>query len=144
MSVTSQFAVGVHILALLALNPDEPLTSELMAASVNTNPVVIRRILGQLREARLVSIQRGVDGGARLTHSLDEITLLAVYQAVEQGHIFPLHKQAPNPNCMVGANIQAVLMETFHEAELAMEQALAKVTVGQIVNEVVSRASKTA
>ena len=65
-TISSRMAVAVHVLAYLAWRRDEPITSERMASSVNTNPVVVRRIMGSLRNAGLVSVQPGVGGSAQL------------------------------------------------------------------------------
>ena len=143
MSINSQFAVAVHILSLLAQDEDGQLTSDTIAGSVNTNPVVIRRILGKLRDARLVVVHSGVNGGARLARPASKINLLEVYRAVEQADLFSLHNQPPNPDCTIGANIEAVLEDTFDRAQAAMFQALADVTVGQILQSVLSRAGTT-
>lgn len=73
MKISSRFSVAIHILSLLHLNKATGITSESLAASVNTNPVVIRRIIGQLKNAQLVANHRG-SKGATLIRSLDEIT----------------------------------------------------------------------
>ncbi len=110
MKISSRFTVAVHILSLVAIERNELCTSEWIAESVNTNPVVIRRVIGKLRDAELVQVRRGV-GGATLQKPLEEITLLDVYRAVDvvdEGELFQMHDK-PNPNCPVGANIEAVL-----------------------------------
>ena len=56
--MTSRFTVAIHILSLLDLNQGESITSEDLAVSVNTNPVVIRKILGILKKAGLIQIQK--------------------------------------------------------------------------------------
>ena len=136
MSTSSRFAVAVHVLALLAMDGEQLITSEHIAGSVNTNPVVIRRILGTLREADLVIAQAGAGGGASLARRPERITLLDVYQAVEKGDVFSLHPRSPNPHCVCGGHIQAVLEEVFSKAEAVMEGVLAEVTVAQIVQEI--------
>lgn len=133
MNVCSRFAVAVHTLALLALAEEQPVTSEFVADSVNTNPVVIRRILGALREAGLVTSQPGAGGGWKLTRRPETITLLDVYQAVEEKPLFALHHRPPNQNCRVGRNIQSALTAFFGEAETAMEQGLARRTVAEVL-----------
>ncbi len=138
--INSRFAVAVHILSILALKERETISSEAIAGSVNTNPVVIRRILGDLRRARLVVIQPGAGGGARLARDAAKITLLEIYQAVEDTALFALHPQQPNPDCEIGANIQAVLEVTFDRAEAAMFRTLAGTTVDQILHDVLNRA----
>ncbi|HEU5374175.1 MAG TPA: Rrf2 family transcriptional regulator [Ktedonobacteraceae bacterium] len=133
IATNSQFAIAIHILTLLAQSPDEPVTSERMAGSINTNPVFVRRILGHLSRAGLVASQSGVGGGWRLRREPAEITLLEVYQAVQEGHLLSLHHSTPNPDCLVGRNIQRSLMHCFGEAEQAFEQTLARQTVAQVL-----------
>jgi Rrf2 family protein len=129
----SQFAIGIHILTLLAQNPEEPLTSEDIAGSVNTHPVFIRRILGMLNKAGLVTSQSGVGGGWRLRRAPKTITLLEVYHAVDENHLLSLHHRSPNSACLVGRNIQSSLEDIFEEAEQALEQVLATRTVAQVL-----------
>jgi Rrf2 family protein len=134
MQISSRFSVGVHVLTLLAMSPvGELLTSDRIAGSVNTNPVVIRRILGQLKKAGLVEV-RAAAGGTYLRRAPADITLLDVYRAVEvvEGRLFSMH-ESPNPNCLVGRTIQAALDETLVRAQAALEQELAGVTIAQVV-----------
>jgi Rrf2 family protein len=134
MQISSRFSVAVHVLTLLAVTPaGELLTSDRMAGSVNTNPVVIRRILGQLKKAGLVEV-RAAAGGTYLRRNPADITLLDVYQAVEvvEGNLFSMHDK-PNPKCPVGRNIQAALDDTLRRAQAALEQQLAGVSVAQVV-----------
>lgn len=139
--ISSRVAVAVHVLAYLAWRSDGPSTSERIAASVNTNPVVVRRIVGALRNAGMVSVQPGVGGGAVLARQPDDITLLEVYRAVEDGgELFSLHAQPPSRECNVGANIVEVLQGVFIRAHSAMEEVLAGVTVAQVGREVMGRA----
>lgn len=141
MSISSRSAVGVHVLALLAQAGDEPLSSEVMAGSVNTNAVVIRRELGLLRQAGLVRSQEGSGGGWRLARNPKRITLLDVYRAVEKEALFSLHNQQPNPACLVGRNIQGALDDVFGDAEAAMERRLEKTTIYDVLGAVQKRAS---
>jgi len=133
MQISSRFSVAVHVLTLLAVTPaGELLTSDRMAGSVNTNPVVIRRILGQLKKAGLVEV-RAAAGGTYLRRAAAAITLLDVYRAVEvvEHNLFSIHDK-PNPKCPVGRNIQAALDDTLRQAQAALEQQLAGVNVAQI------------
>lgn len=135
MQISSRFSIGVHILSLLAINPHEHNTSEWIAGSVGTNPVVIRRVLGQLKKAGLANVKAG-SGGATLARDLDGITLLDVYRAVEvvdEGELFHVHEQ-PNPSCAVGANIEGVLRLMLVKAQEAMEGVLAAVTLAELVH----------
>ncbi|MFY0544395.1 Rrf2 family transcriptional regulator [Brevibacillus sp. H7] len=133
--ISSRFSIAVHILSLLALSTS-PCTSDFIAESVQTNPVVIRRIMGKLKKAGLVNVRAGT-GGASLRKELDQITLLDVYRAVEvveKGDLFHFHDH-PNPDCPVGANIEAVFRSTLLQAQSAMEHVLAQVTMKQLVSE---------
>jgi Rrf2 family protein len=140
MTKSSRFVIATHTLALLANGDGEPITSEWIAGSVNTNPVVIRRILSMLARAGLIATQEGAKGGTRLARPANEIDLLVVYRAVEEGDLFASHPQPPNPACPVGCNIQAALAPTLDAAEEAMAKSLAKTTVADVVKSV--RATK--
>ena len=134
MKISSRFTVAVHILSLVAIEQNELCTSEWIAESVNTNPVVIRRVIGKLRDAELVQVRRGV-GGATLQKPLQEITLLDVYRAVEvveEGELFQMHEK-PNLNCPVGANIEVVLELILLRAQEAMESVLHEITMEELV-----------
>ncbi|MBP1157222.1 MULTISPECIES: Rrf2 family transcriptional regulator [unclassified Paenibacillus] len=133
--ISSRFSIAVHILSLVSLS-SLPCTSDFIASSVNTNPVIIRRIIGQLKHAGLVYVKAGT-GGTYLRKELDQITLLDVYKAVEvveKGDLFNFHEH-PNPVCPVGANIESVLRSNMLRAQSAMEQELAQVTLKQLVTE---------
>jgi Rrf2 family protein len=140
MKISSRFTVAVHILSLLALERNRVCTSEWIAGSVNTNPVVIRRVLGMLKKAELVHVRAGA-GGANLTKNLNEITLLDVYRAVdvvEEGELFQFHEN-PNPNCPVGSNIQPVLELVLRKAQDAMEKVLEDITMEEITAGIVQK-----
>lgn len=134
MTSSSRFAVAVHILALMALDGEKPITSEQIARSVNTHPVVIRRLLGRLRRGRLVIAVPGVGGGARLARPPEQITLLQVYRSVEDGDLFSLPQHPPDPACTCGRNIETVLRHVFAQAEEALASELADVTVAQVLH----------
>jgi Rrf2 family protein len=136
MSTNSRFTVAIHILTLLAHNGRDALTSEYIAGSVNTNPVVIRRLFASLRAAKLVASHGGVGGGWQLLRSPETITLKDIFQAVERGSLFPLHSNLPNPRCPVGGTIQRALKTHFESAQLALEKDLAHITVADLVKEV--------
>lgn len=126
MKITSRFTVAVHtLLAINTFNDEYKTTSDFIAASVNVNPVVIRRVLGQLKDAGMIAVARGT-GGVQIIKPLEEITLYDVYKAVdsvEEGNLFHFH-ESPNPNCPVGKNIHAVLDKHLETAQCALEQSL--------------------
>jgi Rrf2 family protein len=133
MSTNSRFAVAVHVLSLMAWSGEEPLKSEQVAESVNTNPVVIRRMLLELAEAGLVVSQTGSLGGSRLANDPAKTTLLDVYRALEYGGVFSLHKAPPSRDCPVGVNIETVLGEVLSEVDSAVERVLQNITINDVV-----------
>src|SRR5262245_54952676 len=102
MNMSSRFTVALHVLTVLAFLDGQWVTSQTIASSVNTNPVVIRRLLADLHKAKLVRSQGGPGGGWRLVHAAGRVTLRDVYRAVEGSTLFPLHGRPPNPSCVVG------------------------------------------
>jgi Rrf2 family protein len=139
MAANSQFAIAVHILAMLAKSCEQRIKSDYIAKSVNTNPVVIRRLLSTLYENGLVVSQTGVCGGSCLTRKPENIGLLEVYRAVSKGEVFSLHPNTPDQNCSIGKNIPAVLEKLQREIDGAIEEKLSKYTLQDVI-EIVARA----
>ena len=109
----------------------------MIAGSVNTNPALIRRLLTMLAEAGLTTSQLGAGGGALLAREPAALTLLDVYRAVDDARLFALHREEPNPACMVGRNIQSVLRGVIDDAQQAMEASLAARTLADVTDDVV-------
>lgn len=136
MQISSRFTMGVHTLLCIAYFKDEKVTSKFIAASVNANPVVIRRALGQLKAAGLITVEAGV-GGASLARAPENITLLDVFDAVEAApdELFSFHDN-PNPACPVGSSIHAVLDDKLASAQNALRDDLRKTTLADLLEEV--------
>lgn len=136
MKITSRFTVAVHTLLVIHFfEGKEKTTSEFIAASVNVNPVVIRRALLSLKAAGMVEVKAG-SGGASIVKDLKDITLFDVYRAVDSvdGDIFHFHEN-PNPACAVGKNIHAVLDTHLADAQRALENELKRVTLYDLTQE---------
>ena len=137
MQMTSRMTVAVHtLLAIDYFQADYKVTSDFLAASVQVNPVVIRRILLSLRDAGLVTVARG-SGGASLARPPERITLLDVCRAVEgtePGQLFRFHAN-PNPQCPVGRQIHGVLDKHLLQAQEAFESSLAAVPIADLRRE---------
>lgn len=134
--VNCRFTVAIHMLCMLAAQHPKPLTSEFIAGSVNTNPVVIRRLLAVLRRAGLVKSQPGVRGGWELVAKPNSITLGGLYQIVRPGTVFAMHSQQPNVLCPVGRNIQRGLGSHYRKAQAAMEAQLDRTTIADLIEDV--------
>lgn len=137
MQSSSKFAVAIHALALARIAKEaasgRAITSEQMAESVNTNPVVIRRILGSLRDAGLVNSQPGPGGGWTLTRPPADISLRDIYRALEDEPLFALPQREPGAECPLGKQFPFVVERCFRDAEQAMEAHLANVTVADVI-----------
>ncbi|MFD2656342.1 Rrf2 family transcriptional regulator [Gracilibacillus thailandensis] len=130
--INTRFSVAIHILTLVATQNDKGVTSDFIAKSVNTNPVVIRRIGSLLKKANLLKGGPGV-AGYSLVIEPSKITLLDIYRAVtSEEELFAVHDH-PNPNCDVGRNIQATLDFSLTRAQKAMENELNKQTLADII-----------
>lgn len=139
MQFSSRLPVAVHILLAIAVfDGKEKTTSEFLAGSVNVNPVVVRRTLGQLKSAGLVQVKAG-EGGAFLAKAPEQITLLDVFRAVEEEQaLFHFHDN-PNPDCPVGRNVHAVLDQRLEEVQNAMKSQLAATTLQMLLDDVWNR-----
>ena len=134
MQISSRFTLAIHIIACIETFKNEyKVTSDFLADSTNVNPVIVRKILGQLKSAGIVEVARG-SGGAVLSKPLDRITFLDIYKAVEcveNGELFHFHEN-PNPKCPVGRNIHTVLDNRLDKVQQAMENELKKITLADI------------
>ena len=136
MKIASRFTVAVHTLLVIhTFGREQKTTSDFIAASVQVNPVIIRRTLLSLKAAGMIEVKAG-SGGATIVRDLKDITLYDVYRAVDsvEGDIFHFHEN-PNPACPVGKNIHAVLDTHLADAQAAMENELKKVTLFDLTHE---------
>ncbi|MCI8640205.1 MAG: Rrf2 family transcriptional regulator [Coprococcus sp.] len=141
MQISSRFTIAVHVLICIeTFKSDYKVTSDFLASSVNVNPVVIRRLLQQLKRAGLISVKRG-SGGTDIDKPLNEITLLDVYRAVEcveGGELFHFHEN-PNQLCPVGKNIHAILDARLDGIQKAMEKEMETISLQDVVNDAKKR-----
>jgi Rrf2 family protein len=128
--------MAVHVLAVLAYKDGARVTSTLLASSVNTNPVVIRRLLLALQKARLVETRKGAGLGSGLGRPPGRINLGEVYRAVESHECFTMAKGKPNHACPVGQCIQGELEKVFISAETALERELSRTSLADILDTV--------
>ena len=135
MQISSRFTISIHMMACMETFKNQyKITSDFLAGSIQVNPVIIRRILSQLKDAGLVDVKRGT-GGAAVARPLGEITFLDVYRAVdciEENTLFHFHEN-PNPNCPVGKNIHNILDDKLYRVQSAMERELKAITLADVM-----------
>ena len=140
MSTNFRFAMATHIMAILAIKGHGPTTSEFMAGSINTNPVVVRRLIASLGKAGLVHAQRGAAGGVTLAREPGRIRLWDIHEAVEANESFAVH-QHPSEACPVGRKIQRIMADVQSRTEQAMKAELSGITLADVVGEIGVRAA---
>jgi len=120
----TRFATAIHIMTLLAKNPQEWLTSDWLAGSINVNPVIVRKELGNLKKSGLVESRQGKDGGVRIGKNADEINVAEIYQAIKNSEVLGKKNLNPNPLCNVGKDINKNLNVLFSETDDLVDQFL--------------------
>lgn len=134
--------MAVHVLAVLAYKEGDRATSAFLAGSINTNPVIVRRLLLSLQKAKLVDTCKGAGSGSRLSRSPARINLAEVYRSVEDSESFASPSRKPSSDCPVGNCILDALDKIFTSAQAAMEQDLARTTLADVLR--IVKAGKTA
>ncbi|MGN0728182.1 Rrf2 family transcriptional regulator [Treponema sp.] len=134
MQISSRFTLAVHIFACIEqFAKTSKVTSDFLAGSTNVNPVIIRKLLGQLKNAGLIDVARGT-GGTTISRPLEKITFLDIYRAVEcveNEQLFHFHEN-PNPDCPVGKNIHHILDGKLERVQSAMEKELEAITLADV------------
>lgn len=143
MQISTKFTIAIHILAAVDFFGDQTkVTSDLLASSIGSNPVIIRNIMSDLQHAGIISTKRG-PGGIEIIKPLDQITFYDVYEAVEKNkdQLFNFHDN-PNPACPVGRNIHTALDGRLASAQHSFEEDLKQYTIADVVKDVRSEAAK--
>ena len=137
MQISSRFTIAVHIFSCINIfEKEHKITSDFLAGSVNVNPVVIRKLLSQLKAAGLVEVQRG-SGGASIVKPLEDITFLDINRAVgciENGELFHFHEN-PSTECPVGRNIHRILDDKLQQVQKALEAELDNITLADVIRD---------
>ena len=137
MQITSKFTIAVHIITAIDYFKDsEKVTSNFLAGSVGANPVIVRNVMGSLKEAGIIDISQG-KSGIRLAKELNKITFFDVYKAVdcvnEEG-LFHFHEN-PNMACPVGRNIHKAVEGKLLRVQQAMEDEMKSITLADVVTD---------
>ena len=137
MQISSRFTIAIHMLTCMeTFKDDYKITSDFLSGSINVNPVIIRRLLSQLKDAGMIEVKRGT-GVASIVKPLEQITFLDVYRAVEcieENTLFHFHEN-PNPDCLVGKNIHNILDDKLLRVQDAMERELKAITLADVMED---------
>ena len=137
MQISSRFTIAIHMFACMeTFGQEYKITSDFLASSINVNPVIIRKILSQLKNAGLIEVARGT-GGTTATRPIDKITFYDVYLAVDlldEGELFHFHDN-PNELCPVGRNIHRIMDYRLEEIQSAMEEKMRSITIADIMED---------
>ncbi|MCI5723687.1 MAG: Rrf2 family transcriptional regulator [Erysipelotrichaceae bacterium] len=137
MQVSSKFTIAIHILTAIAYFKDtQKETSSSLAGSIGANPVIVRNVMGKLKEAGIIHVSQG-QSGIKLAKDVEDISLYDIYHAVEnieETGLFRFHEN-PNANCPVGRNIHVAVDPHLIDAQEAMETSLKSVSLKTIVDD---------
>jgi Rrf2 family protein len=139
-SVNTQFSIAVHALAAIA-NYKTSFTSEVLAGSVNANPVFVKRILVKLSKANLVKTTVGKSGGYDLARGPESISLFDIYSAVNPPAAFAIHAYPESKGCVVSSNIKEVMGEVLVDTQKAVDDDLKRTSLADVVAKIRSKAS---
>lgn len=142
MAANTRFAVAIHAMGMLAFGDQLNVTSDDIARSIRTNPVVVRRLLAQLTRRGLVMVKLGAGGGARLTRPPEQITLSDIYLALGEGPIFQVPLLDETHDCAVGRNVGPVLTGLLLRAEKGLLAELRTVTLAEVIGKVMRRVKR--
>ena len=133
MAINTQFPIAVHIAAALGYRGGRDATSTLLAASVNTSPSFVRRVVAKLSKAGLVKTATGKAGACWLAKEAKDISLLDIYHAVDAPKAFSIHGYAEQKVCPVSCHIKAALERALTKTQHAMEKSLAETSLAQVI-----------
>lgn len=141
MNKDTRLSDVLHVLLHMA-QVDEPLTSDVLAKSMGTNPAVFRRTMAGLREAGHVQSGKGHGGGWQLSRPLEQITLLDVYEALNRPTLFAIGNRSERPDCMIQKNVNAALTDTMAQAEALFVERFGEITLDQLLAKRTGHASR--
>lgn len=125
------FAISVHILSILAYEPDNWKCSDYIAESLNINPVLARKEMSNLKRYGLVESKEGKNGGSRLAKPAQDILLSDVFLATKKTHVFSFAKNQPNQDCPIGKSINVWLDDLYVDIDDQIEQKLKETTLNE-------------
>lgn len=127
----SRLSGVLHVLLHMAEH-DGPVPSDMLAAALHTNPVVIRRIMAGLRQRGYVRSEKGHGGGWTLARDLNDVTLRDIYTALGCPSVIAIGNRDASPRCLVEQTVNATLTQASHDAEALFLSRLGEVTLGAL------------
>ncbi|TCK75708.1 Rrf2 family transcriptional regulator [Acidipila rosea] len=140
MAANTRFVTAIHALVILALEPGSLATSDDVADALKTNPVVIRRVFSHLRQAGLIESHKGPNGGSRLARPPKEITLAAIYRAVESEPLLTATLSSSGTGNKAGNKLAGTLEEVFRRTQRAVEKELEETTLNDLAKRMARKA----
>ncbi|MGE0398025.1 MAG: Rrf2 family transcriptional regulator [Kofleriaceae bacterium] len=137
----SRLSGVLHVLLHMAQHPERAFTSEEMATSMDTNPVVIRRIMAGLRDQGLLRSEKGHGGGWTLSCDLAKVTFRDVYTALGEPALLAIGNRTEAPGCVVEQAVNAALGASFDAAEALLLEKFGEVTLARLAADVRRRAA---
>ena len=142
MKRDSRLSAVLH--ALLHMNErGAPMTSEALAQCLDTNPVVVRRTMGLLREAGLVAADRGHSGGWRIVADLSSVNLRQLHEALGEPALFAIGNRNEHPECLVEQAVNAALDDAFEQAEALLLEKFESVTLAELAADFARRRNRS-
>ncbi|KMW57738.1 Rrf2 family transcriptional regulator, group III [Candidatus Rhodobacter oscarellae] len=132
MKRNSRLSLALHTLGHMAGDPDRIRTSADIAEHAGTNPVVVRRVLGKLREAGLLISEKGHAGGWRLARGPEQITLADVYLALDERLVAGGAEEEDAPSCSIEHALQRKVASVLEEVERGLIERLAVTTIAEV------------
>jgi DNA-binding IscR family transcriptional regulator len=131
----SRLTISIHILTLLAGIPNEWISSDFIAGSININPVLVRKEVANLKKAGFIESKEGKGGGSRLAKKPSEISFDLIYGALYDCCSFKTYNNQPNPQCPIGNKIEEKLINVYIGAEQAFIEELKKTNIENFLKE---------
>lgn len=133
MAVSTQFSIAVHMMVGLGYTGASDMTSTQLAASVNTSPSFVRRVLSKLSKANLVSTTMGKTGSTALARDPEQISLLEIYKAVEAPKAFAIHDYPVQQHCKVSCAIKESMDKVLAKTQDSMEKSLSEISLAEVI-----------
>ena len=139
MKRSSRLSIALHALVHLHAQPGKPLTSAALATCLMTNAVVVRRVLGELRDAQIVDASKGPNGGWSLSRPAEDITLRQVYEAMGERLLVRTESDPGDVTCAIVRSVDRVMTEFLDDAEALLAARLARTRLSDIAGDAMAK-----